>query len=104
MISSIRRCGDRPLSARMREIMSTRLPRRNCTGERLAATLSCGGQPAASAQARRRTHSPIELIKPLSSASGMKSAGAIGPRSGWRQRISASTSVTSLVRMSTMGW
>jgi hypothetical protein len=42
-------------------------------------------------QAVRSTHSPIGTISPVSSASGMNSVGEMMPRSGWRQRTSAST-------------
>ena len=53
------------------------------------------GQVAASAQAVRSTQSPSSLIRPVSSATGMNSAGEIMPRSGWRQRNSASQPETS---------
>ena len=42
------------------------------------------------AQASRITHSPIGTISPVSSATGMNSAGEIRPRVGWFQRSSAS--------------
>jgi hypothetical protein len=45
-------------------------------------------------QACRSTHSPKGTISPISSASGMKSAGETKPRSGWRQRSSASKPIT----------
>ena len=48
---------------------------RNCTAETLTAIFMSSGQVAASAQACRSTHSPIALIRPVSSATGMKSAG-----------------------------
>ena len=41
--------------------------------------------------ASRRTQWPIGEIRPQSSAMGMNFAGGMSPRSGWRQRISAST-------------
>ena len=41
------------------------------------------------------THSPSWLISPVSSAIGMNSAGETMPRSGWRQRSSASQPVIS---------
>ena len=44
------------------------------------------GQDAASRQASRRTHSPIAIISPLSSAIGMNVPGGMIPRVGWRQR------------------
>ena len=65
----------------------------NCTGDRLTATFMRRGQFAASRQASRSTHSPIGTISPISSASGMNSAGDTRPRSGWFQRSSASKPV-----------
>ena len=47
----------------------------NCAGDRLTAICSGAAQEAASRQASRRIHSPISTIRPLSSASGMKSPG-----------------------------
>ena len=41
------------------------------------------------------TSSPRDMISPLSSASGMKVAGLIGPRSGWFHRASDSTATGS---------
>ena len=55
---------------------------RNWTGETLTATLTSSGQEAASEQALFNTHSPSSLIIPVSSATGMNSAGEIMPRSG----------------------
>ena len=43
------------------------------------------------AQAVRSTQRPSSRIRPVSSASGMNSAGEIRPRSAWNQRTSAST-------------
>ena len=48
-------------------------------------------QPARCAHASRRTQRPSSTIRPVSSASGMNSAGARCRASGWRQRSSAST-------------
>ena len=76
----------------------------NWIGDRLTATVMCCGHLAASAQAVRSTHSPISLIRPISSASGMNCAGLTGPCSGWSQRISASKPVTSSLEASTHGW
>ena len=70
----------------------------NWTGETLTATLMSSGQVAASAQAVVSTHSPSWLIRPVSSATGMNSAGEIMPRSGWCQRSSASQPVILLSR------
>src|SRR5688572_7283876 len=58
--------------------------------ERLTAILISSGHFAASAQACLRTHSPIGTTRPVSSATGMNSAGATAPRVRCRQRRSAS--------------
>ena len=78
-------------------IVVTRLGLANCTAETLTATMQSFGQLAASRQAVRSTHSPIEVITPVSSASGMKSSGDTAPRVGHCQRSSASKPVTGLV-------
>ena len=44
--------------------------------------------------ASRRIRRPIGAIRPVSSASGMKSPGSTSPRRGWNQRASASTATT----------
>ncbi len=62
----------------------------NWIGETLTATRMSFGQVAASMQAVRSTHSPIDSISPQSSATGTNSAGETAPRVGWSQRISAS--------------
>ena len=58
----------------------------------------------ASAQAVLSTHSPIGMMSPVSSASGMKSPGGIVPCSGRCQRIRASTLRISPELRSTHGW
>ena len=59
-----------------------RSPWRNWIGDRLTAIWIGFGQDAASRQASRSIHSPIEMMRPLSSASGMKAPGEIRPRLG----------------------
>ena len=66
-------------------------------GDRLTAILMPSGQCAASAQALRNTHSPSGTMSPISSATGMNSAGEIMPRSGCFQRSSASQPVIAVV-------
>ena len=70
----------------------------SCLTERL--TLIVSGRSARHAapgcalawrQPSRSTQRPIGTIRPISSASGMNSSGPTRPRSGWRQRSSAST-------------
>ena len=54
--------------------------------------------------ASRSTHDPIGTMRPVSSASGMKSSGITRPRVGWFQRTSASNpSISPLARWIT-GW
>ena len=43
-------------------------------------------------------------MSPVSSATEMKSEGWMSPRSGWRQRTSASKLATLPVSRFTMGW
>src|SRR3990167_3839120 len=56
----------------------------SCSGDRLTAMLSGLSHWAASAQDLRSTHSPSGRIRPVSSASGMKSSGGgqARPRGG----------------------
>ena len=61
-------------------------------------------QRRSSRHASRRTHAPSAAIRPLASASGMKSNGGTTPRSGWCQRTSASTPRISPVARSIWGW
>jgi len=75
VISSSSRSGRSPESTNARITMSGKLLLRNCTSDRLTASLHSPGQVAASAQADRNTHSPIWVIKPVSSASGMNKSG-----------------------------
>ena len=65
-------------------------------------TLRC--QTRKSSQTLSRTHSPISIIRLVSSAIGMKSDGRIKPRSGNSQRTSASAPNTSPVSMLYLGW
>ncbi len=69
--------------------------------------IGCGpmsAQTRAWAQAVRSTHSPIGTMRPVSSASGMNSVGEMMPRSGWRQRTSASTPTIWPLGTSIWGW
>ncbi len=85
-------------------IVSTSRSLLNCAGETLTATDMCAGQVIASRQAWRMTHSPIGTISPISSASGMKSAGETSPRSGCRQRIRASQPISFSLSSCNCGW
>lgn len=61
-----------------------------CRREILIEMVRSSVQPAASAQAVRRTQSPISTVMSCSSAKGMKSAGGMEPRVGLDQRMRAS--------------
>ena len=61
-------------------------------------------QRAACVQAVSSTQRPIGSIMPVSSATGMKSAGAGVPRAGCSQRSSASTEAIEESRSETIGW
>ena len=61
-------------------------------------------QAATWRQASRRTQRPIGRIEPCSSAISMNWPGAIRPRSGWRQRTSASNPAIAPVCRLTIGW
>ena len=79
-------------------------PRRNCDGERLTETLTLSDQEAQASQARRRTHAPNSSMSPISSTIGMNSPGETAPRTGWRQRASASNETILRDLTSTIGW
>ena len=81
--------------------------RRSWSGDTLTAT--SGLSPSAShatiwRHAASSTHSPSSWIRPLLSATGMKSPGGIIPSSGSFQRSSASTPTVSPPASSTSGW
>ena len=82
MISSSSRHAGKPAAASAPITTGTSLALSIWIGDRLTATLVLFGQVAASAQAWRSTHSPIATIRPISSATGMNSAGEIMPRCG----------------------
>ena len=54
--------------------------------------------------ASETTQSPISTMRPVSSATGMKSSGWIMPMLGCAQRSNASTPTTAQVSRSTIGW
>ena len=90
VISSSSRCGANPEVVSACRITAGRLGVMNCLGDMFTATLRSSGQAAAWRQDSRITHSPMGTMSPVSSASGMNSAGLIMPSSGCGQRISAS--------------
>jgi hypothetical protein len=76
----------------------------NCTGERLTATFRSPGHWAALRQASISAHLPSGTMSPLSSATGMNTAGGTTPLTGWRHRANASKPDTALRRKFTIGW
>ena len=82
--------------------MTSRL--RKSLAERLTETLICLGQRTHSAQAASSTKVLISETMPISSASGMNTAGEIGPRSRCSHRHSASQLAMRIVSIATIGW
>ena len=71
--------------------------------DRLTETLVCAGHLAHSRVAADSTKLLISEMIPISSASGMNTAGEIGPSSGWSQRHSASQLAMRIVSIDTIG-
>ena len=109
VISSERRWGLSPESARVVATSSLRWAAPIWRADRLTATLSGGRsgnrrfQSATWRQDRSSTNAPRGRISPVSSATGMNSAGAISPRAGWFQRTRASTPTILVVARRTIG-
>jgi hypothetical protein len=82
VISSSSRRGSSPLASRAPLTTSYKSSFSNWAGETLTVTLTWPGQLDASRQAWRSAHLPISTIRPVCSASGMKSPGEIVPSSG----------------------
>ena len=82
VISSSSLEGASPVSNRIAWTKATRSPCWNWIGERLTAIFRGEAQEAASRQAARRTHSPMEPIRPFCSASEMKVWGSTRPSLG----------------------
>ena len=100
--------GARPLSCSAARTTVATLPALNWLAETFTATRT-GARPAFCQamlwkQAWRITHSPIGRIRPVSSASGMKSAGETWPISSLRQRSSASMPTTRSSMREICGW
>jgi len=94
-------------SASSRRTISATFPAISCRGETLTETTSDGERrrhDAACRHASPITHSPSSLIAPVSSASGMNSAGPTSPRVGWSQRRSASQPTMEPVASEAKGW
>ena len=107
VISRQSRCGGSPLLSRASWTWRSKSASTSCRGETLTDTTSSPApafHSAAWRQASRTTHAPMGTIRPLTSASGMKTSGGIGPRVGCSQRSSASTATTRPESRSTSGW
>ncbi len=105
--SSSSRSGASPVSARMLVTVAKKLWNCSWYPETLTATLMSASPAFFHAtlcrHACRSTHSPITLINPDSSASGMKSLGIICPSCGWCQRKRASTELIAPLWILTFG-
>src|SRR3546814_5690855 len=70
VISTSSRVGESPFLLSDERITVVRFGLANCSGDRLIARRILSGQFTASAQAERITHSPMEVMRPASSAIG----------------------------------
>jgi hypothetical protein len=90
--------GSAPVVASAIATVSANDPSRSCRSETLIITVTelpvSARHLTACAQASVRTHRPIGTMRPLSSATERKSAGASIPCSGSSHRSSVSTAVT----------
>ena len=108
-VSSIsNRLGSSPDCSGVRLTTSNTSWRLNCRGETFTDNCSDGrpsfSQAFVCSQAVLRSHSLTGMIKPVSSATGMKSFGKTNPRSGCCQRNSASQPVIRADARSKIGW
>ena len=97
------RAAGSPVTASADTTVEAKCGSSSCSPETLTATLMCLGQFIASRQASRSTHSPIETIRRVSSASGMNLTGLTEPCSLLFQRSSASKLTTFSFLASTTG-
>src|SRR3546814_7616613 len=75
VISTSSRVGESPFLLSDERITVVRFGLANCSGDRLIARRILSGQFTASAQAERITHSPMEVMRPASSAIGTNLSG-----------------------------
>ena len=101
--STTSRSAGKPVSASIRTIRWASQPSASCNGEMLTEILICGSQLTASRNASPITCSDRRPIRPISSATGIKTSGPISPESGWIQRASTSNPTMSPVARSTCG-
>ena len=106
VISSVMREGSPPAALISRSIAAAPICWQVSGGKLIdiAWSLPAACQTAACRLASAITHSLIGRIRPVRSASGMKSSGAIMPRSGSFQRRSASAPVMAPDRELDDGW
>jgi hypothetical protein len=105
--SSSSRCGGRPAVESSRCTREMKSGCWNCSADTLMETGSSTPrvrQEAAWRTACDSTQSPMAMMKPLSSATGMNSDGDTSPSTGSPQRISASAPVAAPVCRSSCGW
>jgi len=91
VISSSRRIGLSPVSKRNRMDKAGEGRHAGIGSGKIHRDLQGGARPGCGPRdnASRKTHSPIAMMRPLSSASGMKALGSTNPRVGCAQRTSA---------------
>ena len=108
VISRIRSCGASPLSSSARETSVRRSASCSWRTERLTLTVSGLRPPSCQSldwrQASRNVRRPMGTIMPVSSATGMNSAGRINPLRGCSQRTSASNPTIRPLSRQTVGW
>ncbi len=108
VISSTSRVAGKPVARRTSVSSSTNVSWASWAADRLTVSEMPSPLPdrhgAASRQASNSTARPRARIAPLSSASGMNSSGSTKPRTGCRQRASASTPKVMPVASDRTGW
>ena len=108
--SSVRSCGRRRAASSAWVTRATRPGWPRSLPEMLTCIVrsaKCGDsvcQRFSSWQERCSTKSVSAMMRPDSSATGMNSAGLIGPSRGWLQRASASKPVSAPVPSENSGW
>ena len=104
VISISSRWGGRLVAASVSRTRAGTLNRSNWVDDTLTATAISPGQRRHSRQALYSTPLQIPTIKPISSATGMNSAGNTIPRSRCGQRSNASQAMMRLVFRLNSGW
>jgi hypothetical protein len=110
VISSFNQDDSSPVSRITASISSARSSCASCRLETLTHMMTGAFGPNRACQSTILRHDSTRMIrpscriKPVSSATGMNSTGLISPRSGCRQRASASKPLIRPVASATIGW